>query len=90
MEKVIILIEHRPDYRALYGLNLNVYMGLPVKVATTVKEVADLTNSYDCCLIFVNNESYTIDIGKEVYEYIFQKHLSIPLYIIRKDKNAFL
>ncbi|MBF0299539.1 MAG: hypothetical protein HQK51_12515 [Oligoflexia bacterium] len=86
MNKKIILLEHRPDYRAIYGLNLTVYIGVEVLVAITVREVVKYLEDYECTLIFIDAKSYVIDVGLEVFNHLSKKNLHIPCFIVGQTK----
>ncbi|MBF0361181.1 MAG: hypothetical protein HQK49_09230 [Oligoflexia bacterium] len=86
MNRKIILLEHRPDYRAIYGLNLTVYIGVEVLVAVTVKDVVRYLEECECTLIFIDAKSYVIDVGLEVFNYLSKKNLNIPCFIVGQTK----
>lgn len=84
-----ILLEHRVDYKALYGLNLYVYLGIEPIVCSTVRGVIDaLAKHKDIDLIFVDNNSYSVDVGQELYSYLVEKGIDdkIPYFIVGKTK----
>ncbi len=83
----IILIEHRPDLRAIYGLNLTVYIEANVIVAMTVKEALDiLSKEESVALIFVDSGAYSIDIGLELYQGIKNGKKRAPLFVVGTTK----
>jgi len=83
---VIILLEHREEYQAIYGMNLTLYLGVDVKVATTIKSAMDLIEEYDPVLLFVNNKAYGQDMGEELWKLFDQKQLKVPLFVLGNAK----
>ncbi len=84
----ILLIEHREEYRAVYGLNLIVYLDSKVTVVSTkndvVKELKDKNQQYN--LIFLDNDAYTGDMALDLYKLLSEKNLNIPFYVVGKTK----
>lgn len=81
-KKKIILLEHRPYYRSVYGLNLNLYLGLEVLVAMTTKEVLDFLKSGPIALIFIDTRGYGRDIANSIFQEAEVIEKSIPLYVV--------
>jgi len=79
---IIVLLEHRPDYCAIYGMNLTLYMGADVRVANTIKEVVDLVQAEKVSLIFVNNNAYTQDISLKLWNIFESKQIKTPLFVM--------
>ena len=84
MDPTIVLLEHREDFRAIYALNLYVYLGARVVVATTVKDAIDQIKGLDIALVFVDTRAYVTDIAFEIYRHIQSHGLKIPLFVIGK------
>lgn len=82
----IVLLEHRMDYRAIYGMNLSLYLGAKVLVANTIKQACDFIASEEVNLLFVNNDAYTQDIGRELWLIFQKKQYNVPLYVLGNSK----
>ncbi|MDB9786497.1 hypothetical protein OAB57_00180 [Bacteriovoracaceae bacterium] len=78
----IVLLEHRPDYTALYGLNLNIYLGLEVVVCNTIKNVLVEIKSSETHLVFIDNSAYSKDVGFELNEIFLHDNYKIPIFIL--------
>ncbi|MBL6990172.1 MAG: HD domain-containing protein [Bacteriovoracaceae bacterium] len=82
----IIILEHRPDYKAIYGLNLNVYLRAEILIAATVREVVSYLEIYSKSLVFIDTSGYTVDVGFEVFRYISKNNLTCPCFIVGNTK----
>jgi hypothetical protein len=83
---IIILLEHREDYQAIYGMNLTLYLGAEVHVANTIKAALDLIDEHEAVLLFVNNDAYSTDIGSEVWKIFDDKRIDLPLFVLGNAK----
>jgi hypothetical protein len=80
----VLLVEHRPFYKAIYGLNLNLYLGVEVIVVCTIKEIVDYVEKDDAELIFVDNGGYSKDMASGVYKALDGAGKSLPMYVVGK------
>lgn len=82
----IVLLEHRIDYRAIYGMNFSLYLGANILTAKTIKESMNFISEHDVDLIFVNNDAYGQDVALELYLQMEKEQLIVPLYILGTTK----
>lgn len=82
----IVLLEHRLEYQAIYGMNLTLYLGAKVEVATTIKAAVDLILEFDPVLVFVNNNAYSQDMGAELWQIFETKRIKTPLFVLGQAK----
>ncbi len=80
----IILMEHRIDYRAIYGLNLSIYLEAEVVVAKTIKEVVGLIESDEVDLVFINNDAYSQDVAQDLWRVFEEREIRAELIVIGK------
>ncbi|MBL6989470.1 MAG: HD domain-containing protein [Bacteriovoracaceae bacterium] len=85
-EPNIILLEHRADYKGIYGLNLNVYLGAKILVASTVREVVGYLESFASSLIFIDTGGYTIDVGEQIHKHLSKNNLKNQCFLVGKTK----
>jgi len=83
---VIILLEHREEYKAIYGMNLTLYLGAEVLVANTIKVAMELVKNSDPVLLFVNNDAYSQDMGADLWQLFDSKRIKVPLFILGSAK----
>lgn len=83
---IIVLLEHRLEYQSIYGMNLTLYLGAEVKVATTIKAAIDIIMESNPVLIFLNNDAYSQDIGAELWQIFDNKRINTPLFILGRAK----
>lgn len=83
---VIVLLEHREEYKAIYGMNLTLYLGAEVLVANTIKTAMELIKSSNPVLLFVNNSAYSQDMGAELWKIFDSKQIKVPLFILGAAK----
>ncbi len=67
-------------------MNLTLYLGAEVKVATTIKAAVDQTVESDPVLVFVNNEAYSQDMGAELWQIFDNKRIKTPLFVLGQAK----
>jgi HD-GYP domain-containing protein (c-di-GMP phosphodiesterase class II) len=84
--KIVILLEHRAYNRAIYGLNLNLYIGLKVLTALTIKNVFDIIKKNEIQFIFLDNSGYTKDMAKAIYMELDRLRIDIPLFVMGKTE----
>ena len=82
----IILLEHRLDYKAIYGMNLTLYLGANVITSKTSKETMGIITEQDVDLVFINNDAYVQDIAQELFTHMEKQLITIPLFIIGNTK----
>ncbi|MBL6991505.1 MAG: hypothetical protein ISR65_17100 [Bacteriovoracaceae bacterium] len=82
----IILLEHRKDFKSIYGLNLTVYLGVKVLVAATVASALELLENNKTAYIFVAADGYSVDVGVKIQRYISKRNLKNPCFIVGKTK----
>ncbi len=67
-------------------MNLTLYLGVEVKIATTIKSAMDLISKYNPELLFVNNKAYGSDMGAELWQLFDAKRIDIPLFVLGPAK----
>ena len=77
----IILLEHRPDYRAIYGMNLTLYLAAEVINAKTIAETMTIIGENEIDVIFINNDAYVQDVAFELFNNIINGGLTISLLV---------
>jgi hypothetical protein len=82
----IILLEHRQDYKAIYGMNLCLYLGAEIITTKTTNETMSIISEMDIDLVFVNNDAYGQDVAYELYTHLGKTKNSIPLFVIGNTK----
>lgn len=86
-QKKIILMEHRPDYTAIYGLNLNVYLNTEVLVFPTVAQVVSAIKAQEIELVFVDNSAYSLDAAKNLFDALIAANVEIPIMVMGKTET---
>ncbi len=82
----IVLLEHRQDYRAIYGINLTLYLGAKVLTAKTINESMKIIDEEDIDLIFVNNDAYGQDLAQNLFYILEKDQRELPFYVIGNTK----
>ncbi len=80
----IVLMEHRVDYRAIYGLNLSIYLEAEVEVAKTIKEVISLVENGEIDLVFINNDAYSQDVAQDLWKIFEEREVRAELIVLGK------
>lgn len=78
----VVLLEHRPTFKSIYGLNLSLYLGVEVLSATTLKEATDIIKKNDIDIIFIDNNAYTQDTAKKCFFALDSIHKEIQMFIV--------
>ncbi|MBT7609663.1 MAG: hypothetical protein HN576_07895 [Bacteriovoracaceae bacterium] len=82
----IILLEHRLDYKAIYGMNLTLYLGANVITTKTIQETMNIISEQNIDLIFINNDAYVQDIANDLFTKMEKNLTTVPLFIIGNTK----
>ncbi|MDO9181746.1 MAG: hypothetical protein Q7U04_05030 [Bacteriovorax sp.] len=80
--KNIILFEHRPTFKAIYGLNLSLYLGVNVFSAATLKEALEIVKKHPIDFIFIDNSAYSQDTAKKCFFSLDAINKQIQMFII--------
>lgn len=80
----IVLMEHRMDYRAIYGLNLSIYLEAEVLVAKTIKEVIGMMEEQEIDLVFINNDAYSQDVAEDLWKIFEEREIRAELIVLGK------
>lgn len=80
--KNIVILEHRAYYQSIYGLNLNLYIGLNIFVARTIKQATEYIATNACEFAFVDNTAYSDDMAQKLYKNLDMKNSELPIFII--------